>query len=90
MSRKLVETDEILQILRDHGPLPTVSLARALDLWRLDAAVALRAARTYGLVRRNRQGAWRLTGYGLATLTCRAHRGRDPERSEGQRLNPKR
>jgi hypothetical protein len=65
---KLVELDEILHTLDEHGRLPAAAVASMLDLRRFDARLALFGAATWGLVRRDGRGAWLLTERGRAAV----------------------
>lgn len=85
MSEKLVELDEILGTLREHGPLPSDAVAGILDLHLFDARIALVDAAISGLIRLDRRGAWMLTDRGLAAITCAPPNAptREPSRSLG-------
>lgn len=64
----LVELDDILHTLDDHGRLPAATVAGMLDLHAFDVRIALLGAATWGLVRRDGRGAWMLTQRGRAAV----------------------
>jgi hypothetical protein len=68
MSERLVELEEILRTLRDDGPRSSDAVARELGLHTFDVRLALLDAAIWGLIRRDRRGAWTLTDRGLALL----------------------
>jgi hypothetical protein len=70
MSEKLVELEEILRTVRDHGLLSNDALARELDLHSFDVRLALLDAASWGLIRRDRRRAWMLTHRGEALITA--------------------
>ena len=69
MSDRLVELEGILRTLRDRGPLSSDALARVLDLHSFDLRLALVDAATWGLIGRDRRGAWSLADRGVALVT---------------------
>jgi hypothetical protein len=68
MSERLVELEEILRTLRDDGPRSSDAVARELGLHTFDVRLALLDAAIWGLIRRDRRGAWTLTDRGLALV----------------------
>jgi hypothetical protein len=83
----LVELDDILHTLDEHGRLPAAAVADMLDLHAFDVRIALLGAATWGLVRRDGRGAWMLTERGRAAVSSDApvaarprplHRARRP------------
>jgi hypothetical protein len=70
MSEKLVELEEILRALRDHGLSSNDALARELVLHSFDVRLALLDAASWGLIRRDRRRAWKLTDRGEALITA--------------------
>jgi hypothetical protein len=71
MSDRLVGLDEILVVVRDRGPLSSHAVARTLQLYELDARLALLRAAGLGLTRRDERGDWSLTTRGRESLIRR-------------------